>query len=197
MKVAIRLVLACAVVGWAAQAAQAGNPVVDGGFESPLVPSGSYTLFTLGQTFSNWDVVGKQGNVAIVSGTFAQNGFSFPAHSGGQWLDLTGTSDTPTGVKQTVVTTPHHVYHLNFWVGNVYDPGGIFGTSSRIHAYVDGLLLATALNAAGKGTHTLVWHRFSVNFTAKTAETAITFLNDDRVNDTLNALDDVALVPFP
>jgi hypothetical protein len=86
---------------------------------------------------------------------------------------------------------------LNFWVGNVYDPGGIFGTSSRIHVYVDGLLLATALNTTGKGTDIQVWRGFAVKFKAKTSETTITFLNDDPVNDTLNGLDDISLEPVP
>lgn len=197
MKVATWLILACALLGGAAGAAQATNLVVDGGFELPVVPSGSYTLFNLGQTFSNWVVVGKQGNLAIVSGSFTQNGFRFLAHGGKQWLDLTGTSNTPTGVEQRVLTVPGHVYQLNFWVGNVYDPGGIFGTSSRIHVYVDGLLSATALNTAGKGTDTQVWRGFAVKFKAKKSETTITFLNDDPVNDTLNGIDDISLQPVP
>ena len=193
MKAATGLILACALFGSAAGAAQATNLIVDGGFESPVVPSASYTLFDLGQTFSNRVVVGKQGNVAIVSGSFTQNGFIFLAHSGQQWLDLTGTSNTPTGVEQKVVTNPGHVYELNFWVGNVYDPGGIFGTSSRVHVYVDGLLLATALNTEGKGTDTQIWRGFAVKFTAKRSETTITFINGDPSDDTSNGLDGVSL----
>jgi len=193
MKVATWLILACALFGGAAGAARASNLIVDGGFESPVVPSASYTLFDLGQEFSKWEVVGKQGNVAIVSGSFTQNGFIFLAHSGKQWLDLTGTSNTPTGVEQKVLTSPGRVYQLKFWVGNVYDPGGIFGTSSRVHVYVDGLLLTTALNTAGKGTDTQVWRGFAVKFTAKTSETTITFINGDPADDTSNGLDDVSL----
>ena len=193
MKVAAWVILAYALFGGAVGAAQATSLIVDGGFESPVVPSGSYTLFDLGQTFSKWVVVGKQGNVAIVSGSFTQSGFIFLAHGGKQWLDLTGTSNTPTGIEQRVLTNPGHVYQLNFWVGNVYNPGGIFGTSSRVHVYVDGLLLTTALNTAGKGTDTQVWRRFAVKFTAKTSETTITFINGDPADDTSNGLDDVSI----
>lgn len=78
------------------------NLMKNGGFEKPVVAAGSFAEFTTGQTFKHWTVVGASGNVAVVSGTFTQAGFSFPAQSGNQWLDLTGTSNTPTGVSQTV-----------------------------------------------------------------------------------------------
>jgi hypothetical protein len=59
--------------------------------------------------------------------------------------------------------------------------------------YVDGLLLTTALNTAGKGTDTQVWRGFAVKFTARTSETTITFINGDPADDTSNGLDDVSL----
>lgn len=71
--------------------------IKNGGFEKPVVPTGSYEGF-LDRSINHWTVTGAGGNVAVVSGTFTQNGFSFPAEAGAQWLDLTGVSNTATGV---------------------------------------------------------------------------------------------------
>ena len=73
MKVATWVILACALFGGAAGAAQATNLIVDGGFESPVVPSGSYTLFGLGQTFlGTLKVTTGANGVATINTTFAR-----------------------------------------------------------------------------------------------------------------------------
>jgi hypothetical protein len=73
--------------------------------------------------------VGPQ--VSIVSGTFAQNGIGFPAQDGVRWLDLAGDgSNASEGVQQSVATIAGHTYLLSFWVGNINNVGGIFGTAS-------------------------------------------------------------------
>ena len=88
-------------------------------------------------------MIGPSGKeVAIVSGTFTQNGFSFPAQDGVQWLDLTGVSSNSTeGVQQTVATTAATNYQLSFWVGNVVDPTLSFGISSTVEVDINGVLL--------------------------------------------------------
>src|SRR5438270_886795 len=108
----------------------APNLIKNGGFEQPLVGAGGYTLVSAGQSFGGWKVVGAAGNVAPISGTFVQNGIHFTAKAGKQWLDLTGLSNTATGVAQTVKTVKGASYRLSFAVGNVVDTGGIFGTTS-------------------------------------------------------------------
>ena len=109
-----------------------GNIVTNGGFELPVVATSSYQLFPVGQHFSGWRVVGAPGNVAVISGAFQQSGLTFLAKAGKQWLDLTGVSNTKTGVAQTVRTVRGSNYRLTFSVGNVYDPGGIFGVTSTV-----------------------------------------------------------------
>ena len=79
-----------AVLLGAVPTARAANLIKDGGFEKPPTATGSYIVYNTGQTFEQWTVVGASGNVATVSGTFTQNGYSFPAKSGKAWLDLTG-----------------------------------------------------------------------------------------------------------
>ena len=52
--------------------------------------------------------------------------------TGKQWLDLTGLSNSATGVAQTVKAVPDATYKLSFALGNVVDAGGTFGKSSTI-----------------------------------------------------------------
>jgi len=166
-------------------------------FEKPVVPSGSFQLFSTGSTFAHWSVVGAAGNVAVVSGSFTQNGFSFPARAGAQWLDLTGISNSATGVAQTVPTTPGANYALAFWIGNVVDPSGAFGVSSTVNVLVNGIQMFTATNSGGAGMTTQVWKKFTTTFTATSASTTIEFDNGDPSNDTHNGLDAVKMTLIP
>ncbi len=91
-------------------------------------------------SFTGWTVVGAAGRVSVVSGTFQSQGFTFNVKAGAQWIDLTGDgSKTATGVAQSVATTPGTSYQLTFWVGNVNDPGGIFGVGSTVKVLVNGI----------------------------------------------------------
>lgn len=166
--------------------------IVNGSFETPAPPAGSYTLYNTGSSFSGWTVVGATGNVAIVSGTFTQNGISFPAQDGAAWLDLTGTSNTATGVQQTIATTAGTTYNLSFWVGNVSDPNGIFGTTSTVFN-VNGGQSFTAVNSGGVGTSTLYWQQFTTSFVASGANTTLSFTNGDPPSDNSNGLDNITV----
>ena len=110
------------------------DSITNGSFETPVVPVGGFTNLASGSTgITGWTVVGAAGGVSIVSGSFSQNGISFPAENGVQWLDLTGDgTNSNEGVQQTFATTSGTEYTLSFWVGNVYNPGGIFGTTSTV-----------------------------------------------------------------
>jgi hypothetical protein len=175
-------------------AAPSGDLIANVGFEQPIVPNAQFQIFAAGQSFSGWKVVGAAGNVAIVSGGYQQNGFAFPASSGQQWLDLTGSSNTATGVEQSIPTTPGTEYHLSFSVGNVYDPAGVFGTTSTVTVIVAGRPILSATNSAGRGVKSLVWQRFNTTLRAISAATTVEFINGDPPSDTSNGLDDVSLV---
>jgi Protein of unknown function (DUF642) len=164
-------------------------------FERPVVTPGTYRLFFTGQTFSHWKVVGQSGSLTLVSGTFTQEKFTFPAKAGVQWLDLTGNSQTPTGVAQTVATTPGGAYTLTFYVGNIYDPHGVFGVRSTVSVWVDGQQVYTATNSRGKGKKSMIWQRFITTIVATSSTTTIAFINGDPSNDTANGLDKISLVP--
>ncbi|MGO9684653.1 MAG: DUF642 domain-containing protein [Beijerinckiaceae bacterium] len=181
-----------------ANPAAAANLIVDGSFEDPTVPSGSYTLFSTGETFGTgnpWSVVGPSGgDVGIVYTNFVQNGISFPAEGGNQWIDLTGVTNSPAeGVQQTVATNSGQQYTLSFYVGNVYNVGGIFGTTSTVDVDLNGTQVLAAENSCTSCTSTLTWELFTYTFTATSASTTIAFLNGDPSNDTSNGLDNISL----
>jgi hypothetical protein len=180
-------------------ALSAGNLVRDGSYEKPVVPNGSFTLFSNGQAIdAHWTVVGATGNVAVVSGNFTQNGFTFPAKKGVQWVDLTGySSNSATGTKQTISTVAGQNYALTFFIGNVYNPGGIFGTRSTVDLQIDGVAVASFTNIGGQGTTALSWRKFSTDFVAAGTQTTIAFINGDPSNDNSNGIDAVSVVLDP
>lgn len=173
------------------------NSMVNGSFEAPVVPVGSFENFSAGSNaITGWTVVGPQ--VSVVSGSFAEGCCTFPAEDGVQWLDLTGDgANSVEGVQQTVATTPGTEYTLSFWVGNVFNPGGIFGTTSTVKVYlggINGTLIDSATNSS-MNRAVLTWQQFSVSFTATGASTTLDFINGDPVNDNSNGLDNVVLGP--
>jgi hypothetical protein len=171
--------------------------ITNGSFETPTVPAGSYTDYLSGSTgITGWTVVGSGGDVAVVSGSFAEGGVAFPAEDGSQWLDLTGvTANSTEGVEQTVATTAGTSYTLSFWVGNVDNPGASFGTTSAVNVYLSGVggtLLGTFTNSSTT-SNTLVWQQFTPTFTATGSSTTIDFINEDPSTDNSNGLDNVVL----
>jgi len=52
-------------------APEATNLIENGGFETPVVPAGSFTLFSHGQAFTGWKVVGTGGREKAVEHALA------------------------------------------------------------------------------------------------------------------------------
>jgi hypothetical protein len=172
------------------------DSIVNGSFESPVVPAGNFTNFASGSTgITGWTVIGAAGGVSIVSGTFSQNGISFPAEAGTQWLDLTGDgTNSNEGVQQTFATTAGTQYTVSFWVGNVFNPNGIFGTTSTVDILLGGAPLLTATNA-NTTTGTQTWDQFTTTFTATGSTSTLAFINGDPGSDNSNGLDNVSVNP--
>ncbi len=183
-----------AVIASGGTASAATNLVRNGGFEQPVVPAGSFQSFATGQSFTGWKVAGATGAVSVVSGTFQSQGFTFNAKAGAQWIDLTGPgSKTATGVAQSVATTAGTSYQLTFWVGNINDPGGIFGVSSTVKVLVNGALKLTAVNSLHPTNHHQAWKEFTLTIKAASSHTRISFINGDPSTDDSNGLDAVHL----
>jgi len=194
----VSAIVGVALVALLIAPAYGANIVTNGSFEAPPVTSGSFTSFPSGSTLiTGWTVIGG-GEVAIVSGAFTQSPFSFPAQDGAQWLDLTGVSSNSTeGVQQIVTTTASTNYQLSFWVGNVVDPTGPFGTTSTVEVDINGGLLGLFTNTLGLGSTTQTWQQFSPEFVATGASTTIAFINRDPSIDNHNGLDNVVLDVAP
>ncbi len=158
--------------------------IKNGSFEKPLVPSGAYADFATGSTaLTDWQVVGAAGDVSIISTTHLENGYTWPAAVGQQWLDLTGDgSNSPTGVQQTVATTAGTAYTLTFYVGNAY--GGPFLISSTLNVFVNGTQTFAVTSFAGEGMTSVVWQKYTTTIVATSAETTIAFMNGDGPDDT-------------
>lgn len=178
--------LALAAMAWG------DSLLVNGGFETPEVQTGSFTLFNPGDDIGGWTAIGMQ--VAATNTNFTQSGFAFVSEEGNQWLDLSGfNANSAEGVEQTAATTPGAQYDLRFWVGNIVDPGGAFGLTSTVNVYIDGTLQLTATNSNGAGAAAQTWQEFTLPFTAAGDATAVRFLNGDPANDNSNGLDNVSL----
>jgi hypothetical protein len=172
-----------------------GNLITNGSFETPVVPVGGFTNYLSGSTLiTGWTVVGPE--ASIVNGSYVSLGELFPAKDGVQWLDLTGDlSNAVEGVQQTVTTTPGTSYTLSFWVGNVFQPGGAYGTTSTVNVRLGGIggtLLGSFTNSSTT-TGTQVWQQFSTSFTAAGTSTTLAFINGDPASDNTNGLDLVDL----
>jgi len=170
------------------------NLMVNGDFESPIVPTGVYTSFNSGSTgIPGWTVTGTTASntVAVVSGALVDHGFLLPSENGHQYMDLTGTgvSNGTRGIQQTVSTTAGATYRLTFWVGNVYDPQGDLGTTSTVGLKINGSNAGSFENSSPLQS----WQQFVTTFTATASTTTIEFDNLDPPTDTANALDNIVL----
>ena len=173
--------------------ASAASLIDDGGFETPVVPDGSLTRFNTGDMIGPWTVVGATGTVDLISTSFMFEGFTFSAKSGKQWLDLTGNTQTATGVAQTFPTTSGSRYQLKFSVGSVYDPNGQAGTSSTVTVMNGSTQIYKAVAKGKKGSTAQTWHSFTVTFKASSASTMLSFINGDPSTDTDCGLDAVSV----
>jgi hypothetical protein len=169
--------------------------IANGSFETPIVPIGNFTSFAVGSSgVTGWNVFGPAGaNVAIVNGTFSQNGVTFQAEDGNQWLDLTGDGSNSTeGVSQVVATTIGDQYQLSYFIGNTTGGGGIFGTTSTVDVLLNGALAFTNTNSNVSPTN-LNWEQFTHTFVATGTSTTLGFQNADPPNDNSNGLDNIVL----
>jgi len=207
MNTLIKLVL-CAVMVSFASTATAANLIHDGGFESPVVPAGSYTIFGVGQKIDRWTVVGNDPGtqpfgVSLMSGTYTQDGITFNARSGSQYLNLRNVAGgagalSTAGVEQTVALVPGSKYVLSFWLGSGFDPGteGETGAMSRVDVFLDGVLTMSAIQPGKANSSSQSWKQFSLAFTATTNMTSITFMNPTWQTTNVG-LDDIELVLAP
>lgn len=174
-----------------AQGPATANLLVNGSFEAPVVTPGFYQNFGAGSPLiTGWTVVGVDS--AVVSGGFVQNGITFNAAAGSQWLDLAGVSSNSmlSGVTQTVATVAGASYTLSFYVGGTSDNSIFF--PATIDLSIDGSARTSFANAAAP-RNSVDWRLFTVDFVAAGATTALTLLNGSGPGNFFNGLDNVSL----
>lgn len=180
--------LTASLVAAATAPAQITNP----SFENPSVASGGATVFTTGSTaITGWTVVG--GDVAVISGSFSQSGITFQAQDGGQWLDLTGLSNTSTsGLVQNFGTVIGQAYEISFYVGSASD-GALFFPST-VDLSIDGGGRMNFFNP-NITPGALNWQQFTVPFVATSTTTSLAFFNGSAPNNFSAGLDNVLVTP--
>ena len=169
--------------------------IVNGSFETPLVPQSAdpqfnYQNFVAGSNLGGWTVVGVDS--ALVRSDDVQNGITFQAQNGFQWIDLAGiNSNSPfSGVTQDVLTTVGQAYELSFYVGSSTDNAFFF--PSTVDLSIDGgarLSFTNPNTTAGQ----LHWMQFTATFVAQDSNTSITFFNGSAPNNYQSALDNVTI----
>lgn len=178
--------------------------VFQNGFESPVVnhtgpsgTSGGYDNYGTGAAIGPWTVVGPAGRtdaVSVVTTNFSQNGINFPAQSGNQWADLAGqNANGAEGVEVTLPGLLNQAYTVSFWVGNVVDPNGVFGTSTTVNLLVNGVQVFAAINQDGARQATQVWRQYTYQGIGTSNLTSFTFLSGDPNNDNSTGLDSVEI----
>ena len=183
----------CANPGRAAAQAYWEN----GDFSFPAPNPGGFELVDTGERYGEWIAVGEAGNVSWVTGQYIHDGFSFVAPPRMKnWVNLAGISRTATGIMHSPVpTVVGQPYTLTYYVGNIVDPKGFYGTSSTINIYENSRLIMTATNGGGSGTATENWKPFTLTFTADAPWTSIAFINADPPNDMNCGLGDPIFAP--
>jgi hypothetical protein len=181
-----------------APAPAAANIIVNGGFETPGSPGNP--VYGAGSNIGGWTVTGNPSNaVFYLRSDYSEPGITFPSHSGGYSVDLTGAGNTSPldGVFQNVATMVGTNYNLSFWIGNQASFGGtssiFYSTPSTAGLFINDIFASNFTNA-DETSATVNWKQFTYNFTATSANTKIAFLNNTPVVDNYLGLDDVSLI---
>jgi hypothetical protein len=167
-------------------------------FEHPLPPPGSFVVIDSGERYGAWRVVGAAGNVTFVSGAYQHRGFNFLAQGTGDkqtknaWANLAGLSQSATGLSHFPLPTQvGKSYTVTFYIGNIYAPGDIYGTTSSVAVYENSKYLGTFTNSLGQGTQNETWQKFSLKFNADAPYTTMAFINADPPGDLNCGIDNI------
>jgi hypothetical protein len=173
------------------------NLIVNGSFETPVVPAGSTLNFPGGSTgITGWTMVGVDSD--LISTSFTQSGVTFNAQDGQQWIDLAGhTSNSQTsGATQSITTVAGGLYAVSFYVGSADDNVNNFFFPSTIDLSINGGPRVHFTNPIAPSNH-LDWAQFVVPFVATGSSTNLTFYNGGASNNFLSALDNVVVDAVP
>jgi hypothetical protein len=198
MKRMVQMLMACSLA--LGTAPVLANLIVNGSFETPVVPAGGFVTYPAGSTaITGWTVVGAgPDSASVVSTSFMQSGVTFQAQDGQQWIDLAGyvSNAQTSGVAQNIATTPGGLYEVSFWVGSADDNVNNFFFPSTIDLSINGGPRVSFTNPTAP-PNMLDWRQFVVPFVATSSSTSITFYNGGAPNNFLSGLDNVTIEAVP
>jgi len=190
-----------AVIAIAVVSGAHANLFVNGGFESPSVPAGTFIHYGTGSTgITGWTVVGPQ--VSQIHTTYGEPGLgvtAFNANSGMAHIDITGGGNVGTnaGLTQSVATVVGQLYELSFFVGKATG-GANYSTQSILDVSINGGARVSYFNTNNTPVGFVNWVQHSVQFTATSTSTSITFFNGTGLaTNNFVGLDDASLTAVP
>jgi hypothetical protein len=147
------------------------NLLVNGSFETPVIPPATFLDFGIGGEPAGFAWTVTTNTVDIVS-----NGFlGGTAFDGVQWLDLVGFGSTG-GIEQTFVTTPGQQYTLFFAYANNPGPGVPVPVSADVTVTSGAdTLLNQSISHGTSTTSGLDWTPFSMTLTATGTSATLAF----------------------
>ena len=174
-------------------AKEAAASIVNGSFESPVVPVVAdpalrYFQYPGGSSaISGWTVVGD--NILLLQTTFGESGppfftgvDAFNAQDALNSVDLTGganTNSSTNGIEQAVATTAGTLYHLQFYVGRAQSNNGdsLYQTPVTLDLSLNGGTRTSFVNDDAPVSGFVNWKQFTTAFVATGPSTTIAFLN--------------------
>jgi len=176
------------------------NLVKNGGFEAPVVTKAQgWDVFANGTIGLDWivhwmpSVTGAPvlGNIEIqnnILGWFAKGGTQY-AELDSDWDSAINTEGASTVISQNIATIPGRTYNLKYSFSARPDTG----SADNMMDILWGGTVASSTSATGIGFGTNIWKDYSMNVTATSTLTTLSFADKGPANSLGVFLDDVSL----
>lgn len=181
MRVIQRLLLAAGIMILPLSSAQA-NVIVNGGFETPNIATGTFALFT--PSIPGW---------TLVSGPWIeiQDHVAGSPFEGDQFVELDSTANS--GIQQLAPTTALQPYTFSF----AYSPRpGVSAESNGVNVFFNGVLVI-ALATNGIGLQDTAWTVFNFTVVPTGGTSSVVFAATGTSNSLGGYIDDVRLTAAP
>jgi hypothetical protein len=193
----LKRVITAAALSAAMSAFAAPNLLIDGSFESAVLPDGDYGMYA-GTSLYGWNAV--EGSIEVrrdIVGT---------AKDGDYFVELDSNSNSV--MSQPFATVAGQAYTLSFWYSNrpaslAYNgvfPGGVAPASTNGLSYDVGSGAVDVPALVANITNDNVWTEYTTTFVATGDTTTLTFAatgTDDSFGSSLDDVSVTAAVPEP
>src|SRR3990167_3363739 len=167
------------------QANQTGNLILNGGFETPDVPTGGWAIYP-DASLTSWTV--ESG-----AGLEIQDHAAGNPHGGNQLAEL--DSNNSSAISQTLATVAGQQYRLTLWYSpRPGNPAGdnTIGTLVKVVSD-DTILVNDTIGVAATGDSNTTWTKYTYNFFATDTATKVIF-SDLGINNSYGGyLDDISV----